>query len=78
MPFQIQPTNPKAMGLASVAGLAAWKASNFAVDPSHLIMVASAALTGLAAPKDSSSRPNVQAESHIVTPYVNNVESENK
>ena len=76
MGYRLPISDPKAMGLASVAGLAAWKASNFALDPSHLSAVALAALTGAAAPSNSSSKPNISADSHIVTPYANNLESE--
>jgi hypothetical protein len=33
-------------------------------------------LTGGAIPSNSSSKPNISADSHIVTPYANNMESE--
>jgi hypothetical protein len=76
VPFKFPVSDPKAVGLAGVAGLAAWKASNFSVDPSHLTEVALAALTGGAVPHNPTSRPDVESESHIVTPYANNIESE--
>jgi hypothetical protein len=67
-------TNPKAVGLAAVAGLAAWKASNFSVDPTHITEAIIAATGGAAIPHNPTSNPSVQPESHIITPYVNNVE----
>jgi len=76
MPFKLPISDPKAVSLASVAGLVTWKASNFAVDPSHLTEVALAALTGGAVPHNPASRPDIAEESHIVTPYANNIESE--
>jgi hypothetical protein len=69
-------SNPVANGLATTAGLAAWKASHFSTDPATLIAVATAALSGVASPNADSSKANVSADSHIVTPYANNIESE--
>jgi len=65
--------SPVSMGIASTAGLTAWANSGFAPDIKHIGLAISAALAGTAQPSFSSSSPNVQAESHIVTPYVNNV-----
>jgi hypothetical protein len=66
--------NAKAIGLSAVAGLAAWKASNFSLDPSHIVEALTASTAGLAVPHNPSSSPVNEADSHIVTPYVNNVE----
>ena len=66
--------NAKAIGLSAVAGLATWKASNFSIDPMHLVEVLTASTAGLAVPHNPMSSPTNQAESHIITPYVNNVE----
>jgi hypothetical protein len=74
--FKLHYSDPKAVTLGSIAALAVWKASNFAVDPGHLSMVATAAVTGIAAPEKGFGRADVEQESHIVTPYVNNVEEE--
>lgn len=68
--------SPVANGLATTAGLAAWKASHFSTDPATLVAVATAALGGVASPSVNSSKPNVSADSHIQTPYANNIESE--
>jgi len=74
--FKLHYKDPKAVALGSVAGLTVWKASNFAIDPSHISEVVLAALTGVSAPKQESGRADIEQESHIVTPYVNNMESE--
>jgi hypothetical protein len=74
MPFKFAIKDPKAVMISSVAGLAAWKASNFATDVTHIGMALTAATAGLAAPSNPSSKPNVAPESHIQTPYVSNLE----
>ena len=65
--------SPVSMGIASTAGFTAWANSGFSTDIKHISLAVSAALAGSAGQHYSSSAPNVQAESHIVTPYVNNV-----
>jgi len=62
------------MGIASTAAFSSWAASGFAPDVKHIALALSAGLAGTASPHLPPSNPNVQAESHIVTPYVNNVE----
>lgn len=76
MPFKIDPTNPKTAVLGSTAGLLVWKASNFAIDPVHLGMVATAILTGSASPKPYGSSLEDPEASHLSTPYVDNVKEE--
>ena len=65
--------SPVSMGIASTAGFTAWANSGFAPDVKHIGLAISAAFAGSASPSFSSSQPNVQADSHIVTPYANNV-----
>lgn len=74
MPFKFPIQDPKAIVMSSVAGLAAWKASNFAMDPTHIGMAITAATAGLAAPSNPQSKPNVAPDSHIQTAYVSNLE----
>jgi hypothetical protein len=74
MPFKLGIKDPKSLALSSVSGLAAWKASNFALDPVHLSMVITAATAGLAQPVYPQNRPDVSPDSHIQTPYVSNLE----
>lgn len=57
-----------------MAGFTAWASSGFLTDPKHLGLAATAAVASSAATSTSSSKPNVAPESHIITPYVNNVE----
>ena len=65
--------SPVSMGIAGTAAFTAWANSGFAPDVKHIGLAISAALAGTATPSFSSSAPNVQSESHVVTPYVNNV-----
>lgn len=68
--------NPVNMGIASTLGITSWANSGFATDPKHLILAAITSLTGIASPNQSMSKPNVAPESHIITPYVNNIDAE--
>ena len=76
MPFKFDMTNPKTAFLGGTAGLVVWKASNFAIDPVHLGMVATAVATGSASPKPYGSPLSDPEASHMNTPYVDNVEEE--
>jgi len=67
-------TSPTHLAIAGSAGLATWAATGYSTDPKHLVAVATAALGGTASHTSNSSSPNVQADSHIVTPYANNIE----
>ena len=67
-------TNPKAIALGSAGFMAAWANSGYAIDSHHLIVAAGAAIAGSSVPHNPTSSPNVQPESHIVTPYVNNIQ----
>ena len=76
MGVKLNLTNPISMGIAGSAGMTTWAAMGYPTDPKQLIAVASTVLAGSAQTTSSSSQPNVSADSHIVTPYVNNIESE--
>ena len=76
MPFKFDMTNPKTAFLGGTAGLLVWKASNFAIDPVHLGMDATAVATGSASPKPYGSPLSDPEASHMNTPYVDNVEEE--
>ena len=54
--------------------MSAWAAAGFTTDPHHLALVAVSALGGMAVPHNPSTQPNVMPESHIVTPYANNMD----
>jgi len=66
--------SPLGVGSSLMSGITAWASSGFLTDPKHLGLAATAALASSAATSTSSSKPNVAPESHIMTPYVNNVE----
>ena len=72
--IRIPVQDPKAIGLMAISAFTTWKASGFAIDPEHLVYVATAALSGGAVPHNPTSDPNISAESHIITPYQNNLE----
>ena len=55
--------NAKSIGLSAVAGLAAWKASNFSLDPTHLVE----APPSLLLPPLFCSTPSVTHWSHVYT-----------
>jgi hypothetical protein len=67
-------TNPKALALGSTGFMTAWAASGYSTDSHHLILAAASAVTGASVPHNPISNPGVQADSHIMTPYVNNIE----
>ena len=72
--IRIPITNPKAIALASGTAMTTWSACNFSTDAHHLVLVAVAALGGGSVPHNPSTLPNVMPESHIVTPYANNMD----
>ena len=76
MGIKFDAKNPVNMGIASTLGMTSWANAGFATDPKHLILAAVTSLTGLASPTNMTNKPNVSAESHIITPYVNNLEGD--
>lgn len=66
-------TNPKAVALASGTAMTTWSACGYATDAHHLLLVAVSALGGGAIPHNPTSNPGIASESHIVTPYQNNL-----
>lgn len=75
MAIKFDLTNPVTLGVSGSAGMTTWAAMGYPTDPKHLIAVASTLLAGSAVPTRDVSKPNVSAESHIITPYVNNIET---
>jgi len=74
MGVKLNLTNPVTMGISGSAGMTTWAAMGYPTDPKHLVAVASTVLAGSAVPTSSTSKPNVAEESHVITPYVNNLE----
>ena len=72
--IRIPMTNPKAIMLGGTGFMAAWAASGYSTDSKHLILAVASGLTGSSVPHNPTSSPNVLPDSHIVTPYVNNIQ----
>lgn len=75
MAVKLNLTNPVTMGISGSAGMTTWAAMGYPTDPKHLIAVASTVLAGSAVPTNNTANPNVSPESHVITPYVNNIET---
>lgn len=66
-------TDPKALTLAAGTAMTTWGATGFSTDIKKVLMyVLPSFIGGGCVPHNPTSRPDVQPESHIVTPYVNN------
>lgn len=74
MGLKLNFTSPVHLAISGTAALGTWAATGYATDTKHLAAVATAALAGVASESKNTAKPNVQADSHIVTPYVNNIE----
>jgi hypothetical protein len=66
--------NPVNNGIAGTLGMASWANAGFATDPKHLIITAVTTLVGLSSPTTNTAKPNISPESHVMTPYVNNID----
>jgi hypothetical protein len=67
-------TDPKALGLAAMTGMSAWGATGFSTDVKRVLMfVLPSFIGGGCVPHNPTSNPNIKDESHIVTPYQNNL-----
>lgn len=74
MGIKLNLSNPVHVAFGGAAALGTWAATGYSTEPKHLVAVALAGFGGVASHTESSSKPNVQADSHIITPYVNNIE----
>jgi len=72
--IKLNVTSPVHLAISGTAALGTWAATGYATDVKHLAAVAVAAVGGVASETKDPSNPKVQADSHIVTPYVNNIE----
>ena len=67
-------TDPKALILASGTAMTAWGATGFSTDIKKVLMfVVPSFIGGGSVPHNPTSSPNIAPESHIVTPYQNNL-----
>lgn len=74
MGLRLNFSSPVHVAFGGTAALSTWAATGFSTQPTHLSAVVAAGLAGVASHTEEPSKPNVQADSHIVTPYVNNIE----
>ena len=74
MGIKLNFNSPVHLAISGTAALGTWAATGYSTDPKHLVAVATAAVAGVASHSSDSSSPNVTADSHIVTPYANNLE----
>jgi len=74
--IRLKLTDPKALTLAAGTGMTAWGATGFSTDIKKVLMfVVPSFMGGAAVPHNPSTSPNVLPESHISTPYANNLET---
>jgi hypothetical protein len=74
MSVKLNFSSPFHVAFGGTAALTTWAATGFSTQPTHIGAVVAAGLAGVASHSESSSKPDVQADSHIITPYVNNIE----
>lgn len=74
MGIKLNFSSPVHVAFGGTAALGTWAATGYSTEPKHLVAVALAGFGGVASHTESSAKPNVQADSHIITPYANNIE----
>ena len=74
MGLKLNFSSPLHVAFGGTAALTTWAATGFSTQPTHLGAVVAAGLAGVASESKDTAKPNVQADSHIITPYVNNIE----
>jgi hypothetical protein len=72
--ISLKVTDPIHLSIAGGAAYTTWTAMGYPTSAHGIVAVASSFLAGISSSSVSASKPNVSAESHIVTPYVNNIE----
>jgi hypothetical protein len=72
--IKLKLNDPVHLGIAGTAAYTTWTAMGYPTSPHALAAVASSFVAGISSSTVKSSNPNVSADSHIVTPYVNNIE----
>ena len=71
--FKFLVTDAKQLSIALTSAISTWAATGFQRDLPHLGYVLIGFITGGLVSHSSSSSPNVLPDSHIQTPYVNNI-----
>jgi len=72
--FKFNVSDAKQLSIALMSSYAMWAASGFQKDIAHLAYPIIGFVTGGLASHSSSNSPNVMPDSHIQTPYVNNID----
>lgn len=75
--FKFSVSDAKQLGIALTGAISAWAATGFQRDVAHLAYPIMGFITGGLASHNSMANPNVAPDSHIVTPYVSNLEDHN-
>lgn len=75
--FKFNVSDAKQLSIALMSSYAMWAATGFQKDFAHLAYPIVGFITGGLASHNSSNSPDVMADSHIQTPYVNNIDDKN-
>ena len=75
--FKFSVADAKQLSIAFVGAISAWAATGFQRDLAHLTYPIVGFITGGLASHNSMASPNVNPDSHIITPYVSNIEDHN-
>lgn len=67
-------TDPVHLSLGGGAAITTFMAMGGQINAKTVAAVATAFTSGVASASKNTASPNVAADSHIVTPYVNNIE----
>jgi hypothetical protein len=76
--FKFQLFDAKQLMIAATGAFSTWAATGFQRDLPHIGYVLVGFITGGLVSHNSMSSPNVMPDSHIQTPYVNNIEDGSK
>ena len=76
--FRFPILDPKQLTIALTSSFSTWAAVGFQRDSQHLGYVLVGFITGGLISHNSTSSPNVQPDSHIVTPYSNNIDDKSE
>ena len=71
--FKFQIFDAKQLTIAATGAFSTWAATGFQRDMPHLAYVIVGFITGGLVSHNSSNNPGVMADSHIQTPYANNI-----
>lgn len=75
--FKFNISDAKQLSIALMSSYAMWAATGFQKDFAHLAYPIVGFITGGLASHSSTNSPNVMEDSHIQTPYANNIDDKN-